>query len=421
MRSDEVATPCLEPAVLEQEPHLLLGRERDPVQRRHLVERAGECALHACAVVAPDPDHERVVELAQRLYRFEDSTHVPVRVFRVAGVRLHLPRVQLLLGLGQRVPLRERVVRRQLRFRWHDAELLLARQRLLALDVPTVVETALVLVRPLTRHMMRGVAAAGGVVHEPRGLRPLGANAVQPVDGFLGHVVREVVGLAVLSLRHAPDLLVLGDDGVVLTRLAAQEAPVVVEAEPGGPAVEGTARSLLVVRRHVPLADRGSHVAVLLQDPRQRRAVARDGGVIAGERPRELGHEAEPHAVLVTASEHRRARRRTHRRNVEAVVPESLVGRASVVRRVDRTAEGARVAKPSVVDEDEQDIRGAFWRRDLHRLIPVGHRALEGLGRRAGERRATDRQSRAIDRLVTHPPTSRGVDSALSCLRTKPF
>ena len=95
--SSSVAAPRLEAAVLEEQAHLLLGGQRDPVQRRQLVERAGERALHAGAVVAPDPDHERVVELAHLLDRVEDAADVPVGVLGVAGVDLHLARVQPLL------------------------------------------------------------------------------------------------------------------------------------------------------------------------------------------------------------------------------------------------------------------------------------------------------------------------------------
>ena len=249
------------------------------------------------------------------------------------------------------------------------------------------------------------MAATGREVHEPRRLRPFGAHAVEPVDRLLGHVVREVVRLAVLALRDALDLLVLGDDGVVLARLTPEEAPVVVEPEPGGPAVERAARALLVVRGHVPLPDRGGHVAVLLQDSRERRAVARDGGVVAGERAGELGHETEPDTVLVAAREHRRTRRRADGRHVEAVVAEPLLGDASVVRSVDRAAEGARVAESRVVDQHEEDVRGALGRRDVHRLVPVGHRALECLLRLTRERRAPDRQHRPVDGSVTHRST----------------
>jgi hypothetical protein len=76
------------------------------------------------------------------------------------------------------------------------------------------------------------MAAAGRVVHEPGGIGTFRAHAVQPVDRFHRHVVREVVRLGVVALGNALDLLVLGDERVVLARLAAEEAPVVVEPEP---------------------------------------------------------------------------------------------------------------------------------------------------------------------------------------------
>ncbi len=104
VRSELLAAPGLEAAVLEEEPHLLLGRERDPVQRRQLVERARERALHAGAVVAPDPDHDGVLELAHLVDRVDDPADVPVGVLGVARVDLHLTRVEALVRLVERVP-----------------------------------------------------------------------------------------------------------------------------------------------------------------------------------------------------------------------------------------------------------------------------------------------------------------------------
>jgi len=61
---------------------------------------------------------------------------------------------------------------------------------------------------------------------------------VQPVDRLVGQVVLEVVLLAHFRFGHADDLLVLGDQRVVLGRLTAEEAPEVLEPEPRWPAVE---------------------------------------------------------------------------------------------------------------------------------------------------------------------------------------
>ena len=174
VRSEEVPAPGLEPAVLEEEPHLLLGRQRDPVQRRQLVERAAERALHARAVVAPDPDDERVVELAHLLDRGEDAADVPVGVLRVAGVDLHLARVQALArsrsaspSFGNSSFSASSVSGGTTPSSFWRASVSLAE------DVPALVELALVLVRPLSRHVVRRVAAAGRVVHEPRRVGPL--------------------------------------------------------------------------------------------------------------------------------------------------------------------------------------------------------------------------------------------------------
>ena len=222
MRRRGVGAPGVEPAVLVDERELLLGRERHAVEHGELVERARERALEAGAVVAPDVDDERVVELAHLLDGVEQAAHVPVGVRGVAGVDLHLTGVELLLVGGERVPGGELGgPRRELGVGGDHAELLLAGERLLAVGVPAAVELALVLVAPLDRHLVRRVAAARGVVREP-GLRGvLGAHGVQPAHALVGQVVGHVVLGAVLALGHADDRVVLGDDRVVLARLAA--------------------------------------------------------------------------------------------------------------------------------------------------------------------------------------------------------
>ena len=198
MRRVRVGAPGVEPAVLVDQRQLLLGGERDPVLHRQLVERAGERALQAGAVVAEDVDDERVVELAHLLDRVEQPADVPVGVLLEAGVDLHLPRVQLLLAVGERVPGRERVrSRRQHGVGGDHAELLLPLERLLAEHVPALVELAAVLLAPLDRDLVRRVRAAGRVVDEPGLLLILRAHLVQPAHRLVGQVVRQVVLLAV--------------------------------------------------------------------------------------------------------------------------------------------------------------------------------------------------------------------------------
>ena len=291
----------------------------------------GGAALHARAVVAGDVDHQRVVELAHLLDRVQDPADVPVGVLQEAREDLHLASQQRPLLLRDRVPRRERLVaRRQLRVGRDHPELLLTLERLLAIGVPALVEAALVALAPLRRDVVGRVRAAGRVVDEPRLVGLLRAHAVQPLDRLVGHRVGQVEALL---LRRPDRRLVLRDHRVVLARLAAQEAPEVVEPEPVGPAVERARRTLLMVRRQMPLAERRRAVAVLLQHPRKRRRVLREERRVAREARRELTDRAEADRVVVAARQQRRARRRAQRRDVERVVAQAIVRQARHRRR----------------------------------------------------------------------------------------
>ena len=257
---------------------LHLVGERDAVLHRHLVERAGERALHAGAVVAPDPDDQRVVELAQLLDGVDDPADVVVGVLRVAGVDLHLPGVEGLAVVGERRPRPGNASSRGVSSAsagitpscfWRAKVSSRSRSQPWS-NLP------LVLVGPLRGDVVRRVAAPGGEVGEERLARVLAADPVQPLDGLVGHGVRQVVRvlLVVVARRGADDLLVLGQAGVPLARAAAEEAVEVVEAPAVRPAVERPGGALLAVRGQVPLPERGGAVAVVAQDPRQRRTVS---------------------------------------------------------------------------------------------------------------------------------------------------
>ena len=97
VRGGVEAAQLLDAAVLLDDLQLLVGVEHDAVEEGRLVERAGERALHAGAVVAPDVDDQRVVEVAHLLDRVEQAADVPVGVLREAGEDLHLAGVELLL------------------------------------------------------------------------------------------------------------------------------------------------------------------------------------------------------------------------------------------------------------------------------------------------------------------------------------
>ncbi len=400
MGRHDLSTPGVHAAVALGQLELHLVGQGDAVLHRQLVERAGDGALHARAVVAPDPDDERVVELAQLIDRIDDAPDVVVGVLREAGVHLHLAGVERLEVVGHIVPGREGfVARRQLGVGGHDAEGLLTGERLLAQTVPALVELTLVLGRPGLAHVMRRVAAAGREVGEERLLGILGADVVEPLDRLVRHGVRQVVrvGLIAVARIDADDLLVLGEDRVVLAGAATEEPVEVLESPADRPAIERTGRPLESVGGQVPLPEGRRAVPVVAQDAREGRRVARKGGGVAGIATGELAHGAEADRVAVAAGQQGRPCRRADGRDMEPVVADTALGDPRVVRGLDRAAERARVAEAGVVDQDEQHVRGALGRRGVPDEVPVGLRSGEGPVGDPVERRAPDRQMTTID------------------------
>ena len=150
-----------------------------------------------------------------------------------------------------------------------------------------------------------------------------------------------------------------------LVGLAADEAVELVEARAGRPAVGRAGRADLPGRGLVRLAEGGGAVAVQPQHLRQRRHAVRALPGLPGEGGGGLRDRAHVVHVMVAAAEQRGARRRAERRGVELVVAQPAVGQALHRRHVDRPAEGARLAEPHVVDQDDEHVRGAGRRLDL--------------------------------------------------------
>ncbi len=183
----------------------------------------------------------------------------------------------------------------------HDSELLLAREGLLAQRVPALVEAALVLVRPLRRHVVRRVRRARREVHEERLVGHQRLLLAHPLDRLVGHVLGEVVALLGRLLR-LDRRRALVDGRVVLVRLAADEAVEVLEAAAAGrPGIERAHRARLPHRHLVALAELRRRVAVQLQRLRQRRAGVGADRVVPGRRGRELGDDPHPDRVVVAA------------------------------------------------------------------------------------------------------------------------
>ena len=403
VRGGQLGAPHVQPAVLLGQRELLLGSQRDAVLHRELVERAGDRAFHAGAVVAVDVDHQRVVQLTHLLDRVDHPAHVPVGVLAVARVHLHLPRVQGLLVLGQGIPGRERLVAGgQLRVGRDHAQPLLPLERLLPVRIPAAVELPLVPGRPLLRHMVRGVRAAGGEVREPRLARILGAHIVQPPDRLVRHVVGEVVLLAVPAFRHPDRLVVLGDDRIPLPGLTAQEPPEIVEAPAVRPPAERARRALLPIRCQVPLAERGRAVAVHLQHLRERRAVLRHERRIAGKARGQLADRPETDGMMVTAGQQSGPGRRAQRRHMEPVVPGTLLSDPGHRGRRDRPAERTGLTEPRIIDQHQQHIRRPLRRRDVPDKAPVRSRTRQRPAHRAHKRRIRHGQPGPVDRCIRH-------------------
>ena len=277
-----------------------------------------------------------------------------------AREHLHHPgRQPARLGRQRRPVGHVRVVARQLGVGGQDPELLLAGEHLLAVGVPAVVELAGVAVGPLLRHVVRGVRRAEAEVQVERlvgvDLAEVGDELDRLVDEVLGQVV------ALLGRPRRLDRVVVVDElGVPLARVAAQEAVEALEAAPQRPAVVRAGRRLVDARREVPLADHVRAVAVLEQHLGEHPVLERHDPVVAGVAGGELGDAGHAVAVVVAAGDDAGAARRAERRRVHVVEAQAVRRERVEVRRRDRAAVAAEVTEPGVVEDDEEDVRGAL-------------------------------------------------------------
>ena len=371
------------------------------VQRRHLVEAAVGRAFGRGAVVADDVVDQRVVEHLQIRQRVDQPPEVMVGVLEEAGVDLHLAGEDRPHLLRRLVPGRDLGrTRGQLGIRGDHAELLLAREDLLAQRVPALVELALVLVGPLLGHVVRRVAGAGREVHEERLVGHQRLLLARPLDRLVGHVLGEVIALLGRLLRLDGGGAFV-DRRVPLVGLAADEAVEVLEAAAAGrPLVERPDRAGLPDRHLVALAELRRRVAVELERHRQRRLVLGQHRAVAGRRGRDLADAAHVDRVVVAAGEQRLARRRAQRRGVEAVELEAALGEPLGGRRVDRAAEGARRGEADVVEQHDQHVGRALRRPQRLDRRELGVRILGVVGRQSDVLRVGDGKNRSLNRVA---------------------
>ncbi len=280
---------------------------------------------------------------------------------------------------------------RQLRVGRDHAELLLTGERLLAQRVPAIGELALVLGRPLLRHVMRGVGGARREVHEERLVRHQRLLLAHPVASPIGQILGEVIALlggGGRLDRRGPVI----EGRVPLIVLATDES--VEGLEPAAarrPGIERPHRRGLPHRNLVALPELGGRVAVQLQCHCQRRLRVRPQRAVAGRGRRRLGDAPHPDRVVVAPAQHRGAGRGTQRSGVEAVVLQAAGCQAIRGRRRTRAAKGARSAEPDVIEEHDQDVRCTLGRQQ-------GLDRLEGRGRVLGVVRGEPRLRAIGDR-----------------------
>ena len=157
-------------------------------------------------------------------------------------------------------------------------------------------------------------------------------------------------------------VIVVNQVGIILMRVAAEEAVVAIEAASQRPAVIGAGCADLLGGSQMPFPDAVGVIAMLKQDLGEEAILERDRAVaawIARRAFRDAGHRIR---MMIASGDDARARRRTERRRVHVGVTAGRSWPAINIGRVDRRAVTAELSKTGVVDHDEEYIRRAFFR-----------------------------------------------------------
>src|SRR5208283_1154396 len=118
--------------------------------------------------------------------------------------------------------------------------------------------------------------------------------------------------------------------------------------------------------------------------------------VVSGRRGRNFRNAAHTHRMMIATGQHRLTGRRAERRRVESGEPEAIRAELLEVWRLAWTAEGARGTIADVVDEHDEDIRGARRGAQLsdRRIFRVG--VFSVVGRKAHVRLIRDRKNGSL-------------------------
>ena len=221
---------------------------------------------------------------------------------------------------------------------------------------------------------MRRVTCAEGDPGQPRLVGPrrdvLGDEADRLIDQILGEVIA-----ALIRARQRDARIVAHQLGRILIRLGIHEAVVAIEAAPERPAVEWSGRPRLGQRRDVPFAEHVVAIAVRPQHLGNGAGLARDLAAIARIAAVEIGKAADADGMVIAPGQQGRARRRAHRRGVEARIAQSARCDPVDGRRRNRRAIAAEIGEADVVEQHDQDIGRAL--RRTRRCRPERRRVLD--------------------------------------------
>ena len=243
------------PANIVDRLQVLFQAVRNVVEELVLVRRSARSALRACSVVRDEHD-ERVVEFAETLQEFEETSVVMVGVLQEPGEDFHHPGIQLLFVRGKALPLGHvGIVPAEFGILRNDAQLFLTGECFLAVDIPALIEFALVFVRPFLGNVVRSMLGSRTEIHEEWLVRShllgVGDEADRTIDEVLGKVI--ALFRRLLRLNR---VVVVNEFRVILVRVAAEEAVVAFETATERPSAVGTGGACLLARGQVPLTER---------------------------------------------------------------------------------------------------------------------------------------------------------------------
>ena len=353
----------------------LVGILRPPHEEARLVGLAARAAFLRRAVVGHQQD-DRVVELVRGLQVIDQPADLRVGVIEEGGERFLQRDGEALRVLRHVVPgIDARIAGSQLGPVGDDAELLLTRVDLLAHLVPAGVESSAVLVEIGLRRLMRRMGRARREVEEKRlpGINRL--VIAQEANRVVGQVLGQVIAI-LRRLGRRDEMIVVGQLGVELIGLAAEEAVVAVEAALQRPLVERTGLRGFLHWREMPLAQREGRVVLVAQHFGDGRRVARDRPAHVRIARVEVADRTHADCVMISPGQQRGAGRRAERRDVEVGEAEA-VGRQTVdVWRIDRRSVAVQMREAQIVEEDDQHVGPVLGRGRQRR--PPGLRVAEG-------------------------------------------